>query len=64
MCTAYKLLIVGKIPIIGVGGIFTGKDAYDKICAGASAIQIYTSFIYFGPPCITQIKEELSRLLR
>ncbi|XP_046989083.1 dihydroorotate dehydrogenase (quinone), mitochondrial isoform X2 [Schistocerca americana] len=54
----------GKIPIIGVGGIFTGQDAYDKICAGASAVQLYTSFIFYGPPRITRIKKELDELLR
>ncbi|CAG5108576.1 Similar to Dhod: Dihydroorotate dehydrogenase (quinone), partial [Cotesia congregata] len=40
----------GKIPIVGVGGIFSGKDAFDKIKAGASLIQIYTSYAYHGPP--------------
>ncbi|XP_044737804.1 dihydroorotate dehydrogenase (quinone), mitochondrial [Chrysoperla carnea] len=53
----------GQIPIIGAGGIFTGHDAYEKIRAGASLIQIYTSFIYHGPPRITRIKEELQQLL-
>lgn len=42
------ILTNGKIPIIGVGGIFNGKDAFDKIVAGASAIQLYTSLIYHG----------------
>ncbi|XP_015606392.1 dihydroorotate dehydrogenase (quinone), mitochondrial isoform X2 [Cephus cinctus] len=53
----------GSIPIIGVGGIFSGSDAYDKIKAGASLIQIYTSFIYQGPPVISRIKRELSELI-
>jgi dihydroorotate dehydrogenase len=35
----------GKLPIIGVGGIFTAEDAYEKIKAGASAVQIYTGFV-------------------
>jgi len=39
----------GRIPIIGVGGIFTADDAYDKIRAGASLIQVYTGLIYEGP---------------
>jgi dihydroorotate dehydrogenase len=47
----YKLT-KGKITIIGVGGICSGKDAFEKILAGASAVQIYTSFIYHGPPVI------------
>lgn len=54
----------GKIPIIGVGGIFSGKDALDKIKAGASLVQIYTSFVYHGPPLVTRIKSELQTLLQ
>lgn len=53
----------GKYPIIGVGGIFSGKDAYEKILAGASVVQLYTSFAYHGPPRIRKIKQELSDLL-
>lgn len=56
-------LTQGKVPIIGVGGVFTGKDAYEKILAGASAVQIYTSFVYHGPPIVTKIKKELDELL-
>lgn len=54
----------GKIPIIGVGGVFTGQDAYDKIKAGASLVQLYTSFVYHGPPRLTRIKQELNTLLQ
>ncbi|KXJ81955.1 hypothetical protein RP20_CCG016614 [Aedes albopictus] len=54
----------GKIPIIGVGGIFSGQDAYDKILAGASAVQLYTAFIFHGPPVVTRVKQELDQLLR
>ncbi|HZF02653.1 MAG TPA: quinone-dependent dihydroorotate dehydrogenase [Methylomirabilota bacterium] len=39
----------GKLPIIGVGGIFTAEDAWKKITAGASLVQIYTSLVYEGP---------------
>ncbi|XP_043469279.1 dihydroorotate dehydrogenase (quinone), mitochondrial [Leptopilina heterotoma] len=53
----------GKVPIIGVGGIFSGSDAYEKIKAGASLVQIYTSFIYHGPPIVGKIKDELNKLL-
>lgn len=38
----------GKIPIIGCGGVSSGKDAYEKIRAGASLVQLYTSIIYEG----------------
>lgn len=54
----------GKVPIIGVGGVFSGKDAFDKIQAGASVIQIYSSFIYHGPPIVSKIKRELDCLLK
>lgn len=54
----------GKVPIIGVGGVFSGKDAFDKIRAGASVIQIYSSFIYHGPPIVSKIKRELDCLLK
>jgi len=54
----------GRLPIIGVGGIFTAEDAYQKICAGASVVQIYTSFIYEGPGLPSAINRGLARLLR
>ncbi|KAJ8686313.1 hypothetical protein QAD02_022107 [Eretmocerus hayati] len=53
----------GQIPIVGVGGIFGGEDAYTKIKAGASLIQIYTAFAYHGPPIVVKIKNELASLL-
>lgn len=58
----YKLTN-GKSAIIGVGGINNGKDAYEKIRAGASAVQISSSFINHGPPVIEKIKRELNELL-
>lgn len=58
------LLTGGKVPIIGVGGIFSGKDAFDKILAGASVVQIYSSFVFHGPPIVSKIKRELDCLLR
>jgi dihydroorotate dehydrogenase len=54
----------GKIPIIGVGGIFTADDAFEKISAGASLLQAYTGFIYHGPSFPTQINKGLSDLLK
>jgi dihydroorotate dehydrogenase len=50
----------GKLPIIGVGGIFTTEDAWEKIVAGASLLQVYTGWIYQGP---WMVKEVLSGLL-
>ena len=52
-----------EMPIIGVGGIFSGADAYEKIRAGASAVQIYTALIYEGPRLVQKIKRELAKLL-
>ena len=53
----------GKLPIIGVGGIFTADDAYEKIKAGASAVQIYTGFVYEGPAAVKRINQGLIRLM-
>ncbi|PTX59639.1 dihydroorotate oxidase A [Melghirimyces profundicolus] len=53
----------GKVPIIGVGGVFNGEDAYTKIRAGASLIQVYTGMIYRGPSIARTINRELLRLL-
>ncbi|XP_038825688.1 dihydroorotate dehydrogenase (quinone), mitochondrial-like [Salvelinus namaycush] len=57
-------LTKGKVPIIGVGGVASGQDALDKICAGASLVQLYTSLTYHGPPIVIKIKRELEQLLK
>ncbi len=49
----------GQIPIIGVGGIFTAEDAWDKITAGACLVQIYTGWVYQGPGMIRRILQGL-----
>jgi dihydroorotate dehydrogenase len=53
----------GRLPIIGVGGIFTAEDAYEKIQAGASAVQILTGFVYEGPYAVKRINRGLLRLM-
>lgn len=53
----------GKIPIVGVGGVFSAEDAWEMMCAGASLVQVYTGFIYSGPGFVAQINRELSRRL-
>jgi len=53
----------GTLPIIGVGGVFTAEDAWEKICAGASLIQLYTGFIYEGPGVTRRINEGLVQIL-
>lgn len=60
---AFYKLTRGKLPIIGVGGIASGKDAYDRIRAGASLVQLYTGLVYDGPLLISRIKHDLAALL-
>lgn len=59
----YKLTN-GKIPLIGAGGISSGKDAYEKIKAGASLVQLYSALVYHGPELANQINEELLTLIQ
>jgi len=56
-------LTYGRVPIIGVGGISSGLDAYLKIRAGASLVQLYSALVYQGPGLVTQIKRDLVDLL-
>jgi len=56
-------LTSGTIPIVGVGGVFTAEDAWEKICAGASLIQLYTGFIYQGPRIAQEINEGLEQIV-
>jgi len=53
----------GKIKIIGVGGVDSGKSAYDKFLAGANYIQLYTGMVFRGPNIVNLIKKELKELL-
>jgi dihydroorotate dehydrogenase len=48
---------------VGCGGVGSGADAYEKIRAGASLIQLYTALMYEGPPLVRRIKDELAALL-
>jgi dihydroorotate dehydrogenase len=54
----------GALPIIGVGGIFSADDAWEKITAGASLLQIYTGLVYEGPGLTRQIVNGLTRRLK
>ncbi|SFE36806.1 dihydroorotate oxidase A [Paenibacillus algorifonticola] len=54
----------GKLPIIGSGGIFTAADAYDKIRAGASLVEVYTALIYKGPGLLRELTSGLKERLR
>lgn len=53
----------GRLPIIGVGGIMSGEDAWQMIRAGASLVQVYTGFIYGGPGFVKSIHRHLLRRL-
>ncbi|XP_077444183.1 dihydroorotate dehydrogenase (quinone), mitochondrial isoform X4 [Stigmatopora argus] len=57
-------LTKGKVTIVGIGGVASGKDAMDKIRAGASLVQLYTALAYQGPPVVNKIKRELEQLLK
>jgi len=54
----------GKVPIIGVGGIDSGKSAFEKIAEGATVIQLYTGMVYKGPGVVKEIKKELIEILK
>jgi len=53
-----------KFPIIGVGGIFSAEDAFEKICAGASALQIYSALTFVGPSIVKEICKNLELILK
>ena len=54
----------GKLPLIGVGGITSAEDAYAKIRAGASLVQLYTALVYQGPRLVLDIKRRLPEFLK
>jgi dihydroorotate dehydrogenase len=53
----------GSLTILGVGGVFSADDAWEKLAAGASAVELYTGLIYRGPRVVGEIVRGLSRLL-
>lgn len=54
----------GRVPLVGVGGIASGADAYERIRAGASLVQIYSALVFEGPGLVGRIKRDLAVLLR
>jgi dihydroorotate dehydrogenase len=56
--------VFGKVPIISVGGIDSAEEAYKRIKAGASLLQLYTAIIYKGPSVVRDINEGLIKLLK
>ncbi len=55
--------VEGQFPLIGCGGVGSGADAYAKIRAGATLVQLYSAMVYEGPPLVRRIKDELAALL-
>ncbi|RAK59956.1 dihydroorotate dehydrogenase (quinone) [Phenylobacterium hankyongense] len=54
----------GRLALVGVGGIASGADAYEKIRAGACAVQLYSALVFEGPGLVTRIKRDLAARLR
>jgi len=54
----------GKIPIIGAGGVLSAQDAYDKLSAGASLIQVYSGLVFKGPALVNEILSGLLKLMK
>lgn len=63
MLADFYRLTQGKLPLIGVGGIASGQQAYAKIRAGASLVQVYSALIFKGPWLIEKIKRDLLELM-
>ncbi|MEM1004632.1 MAG: quinone-dependent dihydroorotate dehydrogenase [Pseudomonadota bacterium] len=59
----FSTLTGGRVPLIGVGGISTAEQAYAKICAGASVVQLYTAMVYHGLSVVRNIATDLDALL-
>jgi len=64
LISKFYRLIGKKIPIIGVGGVYSAESAYKKILAGASLLQLYTGLIFEGPFLIKNIKKELIKMVQ
>ena len=59
----FHKILKNKIKIIGVGGVDSGRSAYEKILNGASIVQLYTGMVYHGPNIVSKINNELSDIL-
>jgi dihydroorotate dehydrogenase len=58
-----SIISEGKIELIGVGGVSSGADAFTKICAGASVVQLYSALTFHGPSLVASILKELNTIL-
>lgn len=61
---AFRQRLGSRLPLISAGGIASGEDAYQRIRAGASAVQLYSALIYAGPALPERIAADLARLLK
>lgn len=59
----FHAVLKGAVPLIGVGGVSSAREAYRKILAGASLVQLYTALVYHGPGLVAQILKELPSFL-
>jgi dihydroorotate dehydrogenase len=57
-------MAAGRLPLIGVGGVASGADAYEKILNGATLVQLYTALVYQGPGLVVRIKRDLGACLQ
>jgi dihydroorotate dehydrogenase len=57
-------LTKGKVPLVGVGGVASGEDAYRKIRAGASLVQLYSALTFQGPSLVASIKRDMTKALK
>ncbi len=64
MLRAVRRLAGARLVLVGAGGVASGADAYAKVKAGASLVQLYSGFAYGGPALVRRIKDELAALLR
>ena len=63
MLARFRAAAAGRFVLVGVGGIASGADAYAKIRAGASAVQLYSALVFEGPGLVTAIKRDLAQRL-
>ncbi|MFG1479890.1 quinone-dependent dihydroorotate dehydrogenase [Xanthobacter sp. V4C-4] len=61
---ALSRLVEGRLPLIGAGGVASGADAYAKIRAGASLVQLYSALVFHGPGLVNRIKADLAARLK
>ena len=63
LISKFYRILNGRIKIIGVGGVDSGKSTYKKFIAGANYVQLYTGMVFKGPNIVNMIKKELKELL-